>query len=387
VLVCGAEAVRSRRLARREGVKLDWPTQPDSTPEPELLNPDKATKDSIHACEHAVQIALPVQYYPMFENAIRARLGRSVAKHTRAIAELWSRFSQVAERNPHAWRPRAYTAEQIATPGPGNRMVGSPYPKLMNADIGVDMAAAVIVCSAAVARAAGIPTERWVFPLAGAASHDHWFVGERVDLGDSPAIRANGRAALAAAGLGIDEIAHLDLYSCFPSAVQVSADALGLPTDEPGRSLTVTGGLTFGGGPGSNYVTHSMAAMIDRLRADPGSNGLVTGNGFYLTKHALTVFGTHPPERPFQSLDTQPEVDALPKVNVLADYHGPARCETYTVMHGADGNPEYAVATCRDDAGNRAWARSAAPEVLSAFADGDPLGTTVRVVGPELHLA
>src|SRR5207249_3543849 len=115
----------------------------------------------------------------------------------------------------------AYTAAQIADPGPDNRMVGTPYTKLMNADIGVDMAAALIVCSVAAARAAGVPADRWVFPLAGAASHDHWFVGERADLGDSPAIRANGRAALSAAGLGIDDIAHLDLYSCFPSAVEV----------------------------------------------------------------------------------------------------------------------------------------------------------------------
>lgn len=386
VLVCGAEAVRSRRLARKADVRLPWTSQPDDTPEPELLNAQKAHRDSIHPAEHAVQIALPVHYYPIFEHAVRARLGRGRAEHTRAIAELWSSFSEIGAANPHAWRPTAYTADQIATPGPDNRMVGDPYPKLMNADIGVDMAAAVIVCSVGVARAAGVPAEKWVFPLAGAASHDHWFVGERPDLGDSPAIRAGGRAALDAAGLGIDDFAHLDLYSCFPSAVEVGAHALGLPTEDPARPLTVTGGLTFGGGPGSNYVTHSLASMIDRLRADPGTNGLVTGNGWYLTKHAVTLLGTRPPERPFRALDTQGEVDALPRAEVLTDHQGSARVEAYTVMHGADGAPEYAVAAARTAGGQRVWARGSAPEVLSAFADDDPLGATVQVAGAELRL-
>ncbi len=390
VLLCGAEAVRSRRLARKVGVRLPWSTQPDDTPEPELLNAEKAHRDPVHAAEHAVQLGLPVHYYPLLEHALRARLGRDRAEHTRVIAELWSRFSEVGAANPDAWRPTAYTAEQIATPGPDNRLVGDPYPKLMNADIGVDMAAAVVVCSVGVARAAGVPAEKWVFPLAGAASHDHWFVGERADLGDSPAIRANGRAALDAAGIGLDDVAHLDLYSCFPVAVEVGADALGLPLDDPARPLTVTGGLTFGGGPGSNYVTHSLATMVHRLRADPGAAGLVTGNGYYLTKHAVTLLGSRPPERPFRAVDTQAQVDAQPRVEVLADHHGSARVEAYTVMHGADGAPEYAIAAARTGGGQRVWARSSAPELLAAWtaADGtDPLGTTVRVAGPELHLA
>jgi acetyl-CoA C-acetyltransferase len=266
-------------------------------------------------------------------------------------------------------------------------MVGTPYPKLMNADIGVDMAAAVVVCSVGVARAAGIPADRWVFPLAGAASHDHWFVGERVDLGVSPAIRANGVAALGAAGLGVDDIAHLDLYSCFPSAVEVAAEALGLPLDDPARPLTVTGGLTFAGGPGNNYVTHSLAAMLGRLRADAGAAGLVTGNGYYLTKHALTVLGTRDPDRPFQYTNTQAEVDALPRVTVRTDYTGPARCETYTVLYGADGAPEYALMACRTPGGERVWTRGDEEGLLEYLVGDDPLGRTVEVAGSVLRLS
>src|SRR5207244_6690330 len=110
--------------------------------------------------------------------------------------------------------------------------------------------------------------------------HDHWWVSERADLHSSPAIRAAGRAVFGLAGVGIDDVAHVDLYSCFPSAVQIGAAELGLGLAETDRPLTVTGGLSFAGGPGNNYSTHAIAPMADVLRADPGPHGLVTGLGW-----------------------------------------------------------------------------------------------------------
>ena len=140
-------------------------------------------------------------------------------------------------------------------------MVSFPYPKLMNANDRVDQGAAFILCSLSAARHAGVPEDRWVFPVAGTDAHDHWFLSNRQDLRSSPAISIAGARALTLAGAGIDDVAHVDLYSCFPCAVQIAAGELGLPLDDPGRSLTVTGGLGFAGGPGNNYVTHSIASM------------------------------------------------------------------------------------------------------------------------------
>src|SRR5687767_12259581 len=154
------------------------------------------------------------------------------------------------------------------------------------------------MCSVEAAEAAGVSSDQWVFPLGGADAHDHWFVSERDNLHSSPAIAACGRAALALAGVSIDDITHVDLYSCFPSAVQIGAAALGLAID---RQLTLTGGLTFGGGPGNNYVTHSIAALVEKLRSDPGSLGLVNANGWYVTKHAVGVYGTQPSAQGFRA--------------------------------------------------------------------------------------
>ena len=144
-----------------------------------------------------------------------------------------------------------------------------------------------------------VPQDRWVFVHAGAAGHDEWFVSERADLAASPAIRTIGSAALAHAGVGIDDIAHVDLYSCFPAAVQIAAAELGLPVDDPKRPFTVTGGLTFAGGPGNNYGAHAVATLVGRLRADPDGYGLSTSLGWFVTKHALGIYSARPPTRPY----------------------------------------------------------------------------------------
>ena len=39
--------------------------------------------------------------------------------------------------------------------------------------------------------------------------------------------------------------------------------------EDDARGVTQTGGLPYHGGPGSNYMTHSMAAMAETLRPTP----------------------------------------------------------------------------------------------------------------------
>ena len=145
---------------------------------------------------------LPVHAYPLFENALRAANGWTLEEHAARIGALWSRFSEVAAANPHAWIRTPRSAGEIVTPGPDNRMVSFPYPKLCTANMQVDQGAGYIVCSVEAARAAGVPEERWVFPLAGADANDHWFISHRAELHRSPAIRLAGAAALGLAGLG-----------------------------------------------------------------------------------------------------------------------------------------------------------------------------------------
>ena len=377
-LVAGAEAVYTRLLARRSGARLPWTTQPAGTPPARPFGVDRPGHSEAEA---AVSLMLPVQFYPLFENALRAAGGEGIDVHQDKVAALWARFSEVAAANPHAWSPRVLTADEIRTVTPENRMIGFPYPKLMNSNIQTDQAAAVVVCSVEAARAAGVPVDRWVFPLAGADAHDHWFVTERDELHASPAIRLAGRVALELAGATVGDVAHVDLYSCFPSAVQVAAAELGLGLDEPDRPLTVTGGLCFAGGPGNNYVTHALAAMCDALRADPGSLGLVTANGWYLTKHSVGLYSTEPPDDGFRWRSVQAEVDGLPRRRVRRDADGPATIETYTVMHDRDGSPAPGILVCRLGDGTRALANVTDAAALRALTETEGCGRPVRLIG------
>ena len=377
VLVTGAEAMYARALSRRHpGAALAWAELPDGAPAPVKFGVDRLGASEL---EMSRGVLLPVHAYPLFENAWRAANDWSVSEHTARIGALWSRFSEVAAANPGAWIRSARSPEEIVTPSADNRMIAYPYTKLCTANMQVDQGAGYIVCSAEAARSAGVPEDRWVFPLAGADANDHWFISEREDLHRSPAIRLAGGTALELAGLGIDDVAYVDLYSCFPAVVQIAARELGLRVDDPARPLTLTGGLTFGGGPGNNYTSHGIARAVGALREGPGTAALVTGLGWYATKHSVGVYASKPPahEGPFAWRNVQAEVDALPARAVDPDATGAVRVETYTVIYDRDGNAERGIVVCRTPGDARAWGDTTDADVLGALSAEDPIGRTL----------
>jgi acetyl-CoA C-acetyltransferase len=239
------------------------------------------------------------------------------------------------------------------------------------------MAAALIMCSAAKAQALGITRDRWVFPHAGVDCHEHNYISHRWSFAETPAIRLGGRDVLRLAGLAIDDVEIVDLYSCFPSAVQLGARSLGLSLD---RQLTRTGGLSFAGGPWNNYVMHAIATVVHDLREQRGSNALVWANGGYATKHSFGVYGTNPPSS-FQNSSPQAEIDSLPRRELadVADAAGPATIEAYTVMHSREGAPETAFAACLLADGRRAWGTSTDASLAAAMCDGEWVGRTTHL--------
>jgi acetyl-CoA C-acetyltransferase len=202
-------------------------------------------------------------------------------------------------------------------------------------------------------------------------------VSERHALPAAPAIRAAGEATLRYTGRAVDEIAHVDLYSCFPAAVEVAAAELGLDCEDRERALTVTGGLTFAGGPGNNYASHAVARLVELLRGDADSYGLASAVGWYLTKHALSVFSARPPARPFASFALDPRPARARRA--LGDYAGPATLEAYTVTYRRDGTPEAALISALTPRGERAIVRSGRGEVIDALLATDPLGWSVAL--------
>jgi acetyl-CoA C-acetyltransferase len=348
-LLAGSEDLATLIGALGKGVPLKWGE--DAGGEPIQIGDNRRGANDI---ERAHALYFPVNAYPLFENAIRGQRGRSVRDHQLAIGRLFAPFSKVASENPFAWFPTAHTPEEIATQGDNNRYVGFPYTKYMNAIIQVDMSAAVIMTNVKTARDLGVPESKWVYLHGCADANDIWHVSERVNYYSSPAIRTMGKKAFAMAGKTVADMSFFDLYSCFPSAVEIGCAELGLVEDDP-RGLTVTGGLPYFGGAGNNYVMHSIVTMMNKVRAKPGSYGLVTANGWYVTKHALGIYSTTAVKGAWKREDPksyQRDLDAMAHPEVEAKPDGEGTVETYTVMHDRNG-PKMGIIVGRLSNGKR----------------------------------
>ena len=370
VLIVGAEVGNTLAKLRKRGETLTY--RETSGDYDKML--DEEVPMSCDA-EKARGVTAPIQMYPIFENALRYARGESIAAHKARIAKLWSGFSEVAADNPNAWIQKRVSAEEISEASSQNRMVSFPYPKLMNSNNAVDMGAALIMTSVGHAKASGIPEDKWVYPWAGSSAHDTYAVSHRDNLHSSPAIRFAGNKALELAGVSVSDLARVDVYSCFPSAVQVAVQELGLDDTAP---LTITGGLTFGGGPLNNYVMHSIARMVELSRQHPEDVGLITANGGYLTKHAFGVYSAKAPTQDFRAEDVQAAVDAEPSRSVLEEYEGVATVESYTVMYESD-QPKIGHLVCLTPKGERVWANIDDPHAMQAMTESETCGLKVEV--------
>ncbi len=284
-LVVGAEALATVRRLKKAGEKPQWSYKPaERRPYPMDLEFDPSE------ISHAVFEAYLT--FALFDNARRAQLGRDLDAHRAQLGRVMAPMTEVAAHSRHAWFRQARSAPEISTPTPDNRLVAYPYTKLMTSIMDVDMAAAVVLASAQKADALGVAESKRVYLRGWGYAEEPPNVAAHEDLWRAPAMTAAATAALAPASLGVDEVAHFDLYSCFASSVCFALDALGLAEDD-GRAVTQTGGLPYHGGPGSNYMTHSLAAMAETLRADPGSYGLVSGVGMHMQKHVYGLWVDH----------------------------------------------------------------------------------------------
>jgi acetyl-CoA C-acetyltransferase len=379
VLLGGAEAMHTRWRARREPrTHLEWDGGGDEPCSDVVGDASQGVNDY----EMAHGAVAPTAVYPLFETALRAAANETVDEHQRSVSELWSGFAAVAAENPNAWSRTPYTPEEIRTVTPTNRMIVFPYPKLMCSNIDVDQAAALLMCSYGTARDAGVPDDRCVFLHAGADGHDHWFFTERDTLCDAPGLGLVATSALTAAGVGIDDIARFDFYSCFPSAVQLAQRALGLDRgDAEKRPLTVTGGLGFAGGPVNNYPTHAIARMVELLREEPDAMALTTALGWYATKHSAGVWSATPPRERFARVDpalVQAQIDALPRRAAAGLVDSDITIEASAVVVERDGSPMNAIVSGLTADGRRCLANSRDASVMAALMSETWAGRQLR---------
>ncbi len=375
-LVTGAEALATKRRLKKQDVRPPWSFR-DETRRP---FPFEAPFLETEIAHEVFQAWLT---FALFDIGRRAHLGTGIEEHRAALGALFAPMTEVAAANPLAWFPQVRSADELITPSADNRMVGYPYTKLLVSVMDVDMAAAVIVASHEKADALGVPADRRVYLRGWCFATDPIAVAEHHDFHQSPAMRAAALETLRSAQVGIDDVAHLDLYSCFGSSVHYALDALGLAPDDP-RGVTLTGGLPFFGGPDSNYLTHAIAAMAGALRQDPGSVGLVSGVGMHMTKHMYAAYSTSPPAAgalaPPDVVAVQARLDQTRMKAVRDTATGPAAVATYSVVHGRDGRPDWGLAVCDLPQGDRCYARVTDQELLAELEVEEWVGRSVHLV-------
>ncbi|WP_419848167.1 acetyl-CoA acetyltransferase [Candidatus Poriferisocius sp.] len=338
-VMAGGQIWKTFERAKAANVELDWPSGGNPNGADDRFG--DTTKPMVSEIEERHGLTRPIQAYPLFENALRAAQGMTLAEHAQRLGEMMTEFTAVAAANPYAWFPTERSAEELSTPTPENRMIGFPYTKYLNAVLNTDQAGAYVMTSVAKARELGIPEDRWVYWWGGHnAAEEAWFASTRPNFAECPSMKDSSVGALSQAGVGVDDIALFDFYSCFPVAVRMACAMLGIDELDP-RPFTVTGGLPYAGGPGSAYNMNSIAAMVEQLREDDRSVGMVTGNGFFMTKHAAAVLSARPKQGGWDHPDGPPPSAAMDTAPAIPDDSatGQGRIEAYTVMHDRDGQP------------------------------------------------
>jgi len=378
--VCGAEAQSTATKAERAGIALPWTPFAHDVPEPK--------RGAAFQKPIALKLGVfrPVTVYPLYEAATAAHWGQTPRQALAESGELWSTYSEVATRNPHAWLKRRFTAAEITTPTPDNRLIAWPYTKLMVANPTVNMGAAILMTSLAKARAAGIAEDRLIHVWGGAAAEEPRDYLIRDQFFESHAQNAVLGAAMQLAGGDGRAFDAIELYSCFPCVPKMARRTLGLGADvQP----TVTGGLTFFGAPLNTYMTHAACAMVRKLR-NGARLGLLYGQGGFVTKHHALVLSRRPPPAPLtQDTSVQAEADrhrgAVPDFVTEAD--GTGSVESFTVIYGRNGEVEHGVVMLRTAENARALARVPAQDgaTLAHLLDMDrtPVGSSGTIVSAE----
>lgn len=379
VLITGGEAKYRALRAQLAGAQAPLTVQAGGEPD-SVLRP---ASDIWSQIEADFGLLMPVNQYSIMENGLRHAEGLSLEMHRREVAELCATFSRVAADNPNAWNREPRTAAEIAGTANGNRMLAFPYTKLHNSQWNVDQAAGLILCSVEAARAAGIPEEKWVFPLAVTESNHMVPLTQRREMHRSDGFRLAGQRALEIAGLTIDAVDHLELYSCFPIAVRIQAREMKVPA---GRLLTVSGGMPFAGGPLNNFVLQAAVRMTETLRADRGSRGMLTAVSGMLTKQGVSLWSSKPPTQPCRFDDVTAEVSAaMQTVEVTPRYEGTAVVASYTVIYNGE-TPARGVAVCDLPDGRRTLAATDDQALAAKMVQSEFCGHRVEVSGGKLRL-
>ena len=325
----------------------------------------------------------PVEFFAIIESALRYHQSLDIEEHRDKIASLYSGFSDIAARNPHAWRRESVGADEIRNPTAKNSMLAFPYTKRHCSQWNVNRAVAIIVCSAAKAEQLGLDSGGWIYPLAAAQSKHVVPLAQQRQLHSHPGTVLSGERALALAGVSAKELTAAELYSCFPSAVQSCAQDLELEKVCP---FTVTGAMSFAGGPFNHASLEGVARMVEVLRSDETREaserriGLVSNLSGIFGKQACALFSNAPNGGGYGYEDVTASVAEkdLP-LPLDGDYVGSATIVGYTVVFNKEAL-SHGIAICDTPDGERTVVKTDDKTLLELMIREEFCGRVIQVL-------
>ncbi len=371
-LIVGGEAGYRMARAKAAGVELadNADTDPPSEPD-EVFTPEYS--GILDAAEQASGLGfMPVGYYAILETAWRYARGLSLSDHEQLMAQRYARFSQTAADSPHGWDGEVVSSHDIATA----QLLAYPYRKHHVSNWSVDQASALLMCSEAEADRLGVAPDKRIYPQAFTEANHAVVVSARGELDRSRGAEIAGQAALVAAHCGPDDLDFVELYTCFPIAVAIFVEALGL---NPERNLSFSGAMPFGGGPFNNFVLHCTAQLAEHLRETPDSRGIISAVSGFLTKQGFAIWGTQPNPDGYQFIDVTERAAAVTITKPLVpDYSGSATVAGYTVLHDRSG-PTTAIIVADTPEDSRTIAASDDPALLARLETEEFCGHEVTI--------
>ena len=365
----GYRILRAKIAGRRAGERQQEDA-PDVSLEPE--------EELLHPAELRAGIRMPVALYAIIESAWRAKQGLTVDDHRQRLGAMYRRFSEIAAENPHAWSRHAVAASAISEASDRNPMLAFPYTRLHCAGWNVDQAAALLLCSAGKAQELGIARAKWVYASASTESNHMVPVSARAEIESCAGARLAGRAALETAGMDASQLDLIELYSCFPVAVETYAHELDISLR---RDLTVTGGMPFAGGPFNNYMLQATCRMAQLIREGRGRTGLVSSVSGVLTKQGFGLWSGEPGSDGFSFQDVSADTARLSREREVLDiFHGRGVIVGYTVLH-EKGQAPRALVLADTESGARALAWSENPALGESMETTEFCGVKIDMQG------
>ncbi len=339
ILITGGEAFYFRYKGKKRKLNLNWPQwKAPKCMEGKLWN-------GINEFANKYKLKSPPVTYAILETAVRAASGRSLEEHKNHIGKIFEHFSRIASNNPYAWTQCSHTAKEIITPTSKNRYITHPYTKLMCSNVFVDQSSALVMTSKGIAEKLKIDSKLWIYPMGGADFKNIYDISQRPKLNNSPAAKEGAIIALEQAGLKLDDIDLFDIYSCFPSIVEIIKKEIGIKEDDP-RPLSITGGLPYFGGPWSNYSLHAIVSAVNLIRKNPLLKIMVIANGGYNTKQSFGIYGTEPPLIQWgeqNNAEIQQSILARRLPKPMEQANGNLTIEGYTITYDRIGIPKQGI--------------------------------------------